>query len=171
MVDTSGVVRRGTVWVGLSPEELVAVPKAVKRIVHRKIASARKRSWEKDWEFDLTDEFLERLWVSQNGRCAVSDIPFQCDRLGWTGAAKNNPYSMSLDRIDSTKGYTQNNVRLVITAVNIGMMDWPDEIYRYVARRVAQNFPGKTRGPGSLEKTDCENLRAAVIEEQLAATT
>lgn len=46
--------------------------------------------------------------------------------------SKINPYSPSLDRIDTSRGYTKDNVRLVVYAVNIMLMDWGESIFARV---------------------------------------
>jgi hypothetical protein len=61
---------------------------------------------------------LELLWVSQDGKCALT---------GWqlTMELANGvvPTNCSIDRIDSTKGYETNNVQLVCRAANVAKHD------------------------------------------------
>ena len=40
---------------------------------------------------------------------------------------------MSLDRIDSSKGYTVENCRLVCTAVNLAMNEWGEDVLERIA--------------------------------------
>lgn len=54
----------------------------------------------------LTVEFLLGLWERQKGRCYYSNEPMVLSKYG----AGRNPASPSLDRLDSTKSYTQGNV-------------------------------------------------------------
>jgi hypothetical protein len=42
------------------------------------------------------------------------------------------PFSPSIDRIDSNKGYTKDNCRLVCTIVNFGLHRFGEQIYEYV---------------------------------------
>lgn len=62
------------------------------------------------FEFDLTIDFILELARKQGNRCAYSG-----KLLIWS--IKNN-YSTSIDRIDSDKGYTKDNVQLVSKIVN-----------------------------------------------------
>ena len=62
------------------------------------------------FEFDLTIDFILNLARKQGNRCAYSG-----KELIWT--IKNN-YSTSIDRIDSDKGYTKDNVHLVSKIAN-----------------------------------------------------
>lgn len=76
---------------------------------------AKKRAERKDLEYNITKEYvLEKM---EAGHCEVTGLPFV---LGF----KRGPYSPSLDRIDSTIGYTEDNTRLVIWAINVGCSDW-----------------------------------------------
>ena len=74
-----------------------------------------KRGWESKRakcrksgiQFDLTyGWYLEQL----NRGCAVTGLPFRFGSL--------SPFSPSVDRIDQTKGYTEDNCRMVLFAVN-----------------------------------------------------
>lgn len=62
-------------------------------------------------EFNLTDEFLDELWESQSGRCALTGIEiFRGEGPVWRHA--------SIDRIDCMRGYTQDNVQFVCKPAN-----------------------------------------------------
>ena len=62
--------------------------------------------------FDVSLEFILHLWEEQGGVCAL------------TGIKMVHKYkdlrSVSIDRIDSNKTYTNNNIQLVCKAINIG---------------------------------------------------
>lgn len=69
--------------------------------------------------FGVTIEYLFQLGEQQDWKCNVSGLPLEFVRGGSThGGRYLNPYSCSIDRIDSTKGYIINNVQLVCAAVN-----------------------------------------------------
>lgn len=62
-------------------------------------------------DFDITPEWiLERLL---KGTCEVSGIPFVMDGVG------QHALSPSIDRIDSSKGYTKENSRVVVWLFNV----------------------------------------------------
>lgn len=68
--------------------------------------------------FDLTPEFLWKLYEDQKGLCALTGVSLVL-RL----ALKNQNVdwdivTASLDRIDSTKGYTEDNVQWVHKTIN-----------------------------------------------------
>lgn len=63
---------------------------------------------------DLTIDFLLYLYERQKGLCAISGI----EMTHITGSGRI-PTNISIDRIDSNKGYDENNVQLVCRQVNI----------------------------------------------------
>jgi len=70
-------------------------------------------------EFDLDLEFLLDLLEKQNYRCALTKIRLAHQRY--------NPRSVSIDRIDSTKGYLKDNVQLVCIFINRAKNDYSQE--------------------------------------------
>lgn len=104
------------------------------------LREARVHSKAKKLDYNLSLEFLERLWQDQRGCCALSGLP-----LVHTHAHEVAPFldrkihNVSLDRIDSTKGYTTDNVQLAAMAVNRIKYNLPDPTFIYLCTRVA-NF-------------------------------
>ena len=72
----------------------------------------RSESKKRDIKFNLTAEFLIELWHKQNGKCYYSNISMDVN--------KRDPASASLDRLDSTLGYTTDNVVWACKALNFG---------------------------------------------------
>lgn len=71
-----------------------------------------KNSAEKNgYEFDLDPEFLEELWIFTEGKCVYTGHTM-------TLRAGRNPRSMSVDRFDTARGYTRDNVILCTTRAN-----------------------------------------------------
>jgi hypothetical protein len=58
------------------------------------------------------------------GQCQLTGLPFDFYPAKVT---HKNPYSPSLDRIDSQKGYTKENVRVVLSAVNDALGEHDDK--------------------------------------------
>jgi hypothetical protein len=76
-----------------------------KRIVYK--AKERKI------EFNITLEQVWQLYVKQNKRCAITGLP-----ISFPIKAKSRKFNASLDRIDSKKGYTIDNVQWVLRDIN-----------------------------------------------------
>jgi hypothetical protein len=82
-------------------------------------------------EFNLVDDDLLYLWGKQDGRCAYTKLPLL--------AAANQFNTVSLDRIDSSKGYVVGNVQLVCAAINVMKMDSTEKQFIHLCSLVAQN--------------------------------
>lgn len=95
------------------------------------LKAAQHRSKQKGWETDLTTEFIERLLAT--GKCSVTGIPFDYSKP--KGTVKN-PYAPSLDRINSSKPYVCDNVRVVIWQYNLMKGELSDEEVREICKKV-----------------------------------
>ena len=71
----------------------------------RFITNIKSRCKKTNREFGLTEKFIADLYIKQNGKCALSGIELLED-------------NMSIDRIDSNKGYTKNNIQWVDLNIN-----------------------------------------------------
>lgn len=89
--------------------------------------SARRR----DFNHSLTISDLEGLWVKQQGRCHWFGIP-----LGPGHLPPKHPQKVSLDRLDSTQGYTPENVVLCCFFANMGRHTATAETYREFINQV-----------------------------------
>jgi hypothetical protein len=82
--------------------------------------------------FDLTRDWVRARWT---GRCEITGIEFVL-------SDRRTPYlfSPSLDRIAPEKGYTQDNCRFVIHAVNALKGAGTDEQMLSIAKAIVENF-------------------------------
>lgn len=82
----------------------------------------------KGYENNLTEEFLMKLNEKQNNRCAISRIVFD-----------NDKNKISIDRIDSSKGYLMDNVQLVTFNVNRMKNNFKQEYFINICKKISQN--------------------------------
>lgn len=75
----------------------------------------RDRAKLKGYEYNLTMENLEQMYTHQNGRCYYSGIPMTF--------ATHDESLASVDRVDSNRGYTVDNVVLTASIVNLMKRD------------------------------------------------
>jgi hypothetical protein len=77
------------------------------------VNNARVRSRKKNLDFDISVDDIHEKIVA--GVCEFTGISFD---YSYGKDTFLNAYSPSIDKINSKKGYTKNNIRLVLTAVN-----------------------------------------------------
>lgn len=95
---------------------------------------ARLRNQEYDPEVDW--EYLFELWDQQNGLCAYSGLPLSIEA--------NHPHVVSLDRVDSSKGYVKGNLQLVSWMVNKMKQDFGEDLFLEVCFKITENRIWKT---------------------------
>lgn len=89
--------------------------------IHRRsVAGATKRNI----PHDITRDQITELYERSRGYCEFSGIKFAYSE---NGRGKVRPFAPSLDRIDSNKGYTMSNCRLVCAAVNVALNAFGDD--------------------------------------------
>ena len=94
--------------------------------LHRTHRHMRRKTRLRNWIECLTLDELADLAIESNGHCALTGLPFS--------RKPRHPFAISIDRIDSGKGYCAGNVRLVLLAVNLGMSHWGEDAFRSIAR-------------------------------------
>lgn len=94
------------------------------------LTSARKRAKAKGMDCTITLDHILEMARSSGERCAVTGISFCATKSKGQHKA---PFAPSLDRIDSTKGYTRANTRLVCVCVNMAMNQWGETVLRTIA--------------------------------------
>jgi len=84
--------------------------------------------------FDITIEDAWDLYEKQNRLCALTGLPIFFGRVG-----KKDENTASLDRKDSLKGYSIDNIQWVYKTVNGMKMCFPQEYFINFCRLVANN--------------------------------
>jgi hypothetical protein len=100
-----------------------------------------KRKDDKFKEFNLTHEYLIELWNKQNGKCAYSgrNMIYNYSKKDYN-YLNYNPEKVSIDRIDSSKGYIQGNIVLCCIMSNIMKMDLPYEEFKKWINDIHKNI-------------------------------
>jgi hypothetical protein len=96
-------------------------------------------------EFDVSIEYLWELFVKQKGKCSLSGIEITLEK-SVTSARKNcDLQTASLDRIDSGRGYFENNVQWVHKRINCmknsdsdsEFIEWIEIVHNYQTKKRA----------------------------------
>lgn len=111
------------------PVTLVDRHKLISRLFNRAKTNAKERKH----GFTLTREFAVQMLEDQRYCCAVSGVPFSFT------SAPRDPWQPSIDRIDCTRGYHPDNVRMVCLIANVAMNRWGEGVLRDLARHMATN--------------------------------
>jgi hypothetical protein len=80
----------------------------------------------------ITEEDIFYLWIKQSKKCALSGIYIQFHNTPKLSTA-------SVDRIDSKKDYTIDNIQLLHKDINLSKRIYSDEYYIYLCKLVAEN--------------------------------
>jgi hypothetical protein len=123
------------------------------------LEGAKRRARRLGRDFDLDLHWIEQRIVAQKFRCDLCGIPFfALDPEGM----RINPYAPSIDRIDSTGGYTRDNTRIVLFAVNIMLNQWGDALFDRIVgcyrahkrtKRKTYSHPCKRNSPNPTAKS------------------
>lgn len=102
----------------LNPENFFK--KIIQRLKRRHVTC--RQSAQKKYElFDLDVKYLLGLWSAQGGLCALTKKEL---------AHKfHTPFTVSVDRIDSQKGYIKENVQLVCQSANYAKSHFSNEVF------------------------------------------
>jgi len=84
-------------------------------------------------EFKITQDFIWKLFERQLGECALSGEPIQFE-----STYKAGDRTASLDRIDSSKGYTEDNVQWVHKTINLMKQDYNQEEFIQKCRNIVE---------------------------------
>ena len=88
----------------------------------------KTRSTKKGLEISVTRDFILKLLQASKYKCSITGVDMN---LETHPRKKANPFKASLDRKDSTKGYTEDNVQWVCWAVNQMKSDRTDKEFNY----------------------------------------
>jgi hypothetical protein len=99
------------------------------------IRRCEDRAKENSWEFDLDLRWLERQYCRQLGRCLKTGI-----LLDFESEDPVNLFAPSLDRIDSSKGYTKENTNLVALFWNLAKNKVEDGVFEKLFEHISKSF-------------------------------
>lgn len=94
----------------------------LKKLIVDAIGRCKSKSkFERGLTVEINYEFILKLYLKQERRCEITQKLMTYNKLNDRNDESlhiMNPDNISLDRIDSSKGYTRDNVRLICASVN-----------------------------------------------------
>lgn len=98
------------------------------------VALIRSNAAIRDLKFEVTGEFLWKLFLKQDRKCALSGVTIQFKDFG----VDRTTQTASLDRIDSCLDYTEDNVQWVHKHVNRMKWDTPNDEFIEWCKNIAE---------------------------------
>lgn len=104
-------------------------------------------------EFNVTPEYLWQLYLQQNKLCALSGSEIVLVNKIKDNNVDWSVVTASLDRVDSTKGYTTDNVQWVHKRINFLKNDFSEEELLYWAKKIVEKhgYPDPSRSSDAAE--------------------
>lgn len=100
-------------------------------------------------EHVLSETDLRGLCDRSQGICELTGMPFRENSKRHRQGHMLNPFSPSVDRINSRSGYTADNCRLVCLCVNLALNQWGDEVFDTMARAYVTQLLNKPALPAN----------------------
>ncbi len=97
-------------------------------IIRERVRHAKTRAKRKGYEFNITEEYVLELYESQNKICYITGIILSLE--------KHKHNTISLDRIDSSKGYVTGNVALCTDFINRAKSDYSLEEFTDILKQI-----------------------------------
>lgn len=113
-----------------------AVWKGYQEISGAVFSRIKKGATSRNLKFEVTIEYLWDLYIFQKGRCALTGQNILFNKRG----EKISYTTASLDRINSSEGYIEENVQWVHKKVNFMKQALPQEEFIKICKMVANNF-------------------------------
>lgn len=103
----------------------------------------REHAVERNYEFTINIEEAWDLFVKQNGKCILSGLDIRFSK----NQDRSYRQTASIDRIDSNKGYTIDNIQWVHKIVNFAKQRLSDDEFITLCQLVANFHPEKRLPP------------------------
>lgn len=98
------------------------------------LSDTKYRAKRKGIECTLTRAEVQEVLKRSKGRCELTGIRFDRAYKGVNNEYHHRPFKPSLDRIDAKKGYTLDNVRVVLFMVNTALSEFGERMFERIAR-------------------------------------
>ena len=104
--------------------------------------SIKRGAISRNLEFSITIEYLWELFLKQDKKCSISGMPLIMKDV----KKRTKTKTASLDRIDSSKGYTKDNVQWVHRDINMMKNSFNQEYFISVCKLISNNQTKEVEG-------------------------
>lgn len=108
--------------------------------------AARQRCKKHGFAFSVDIDWVRKR-VVEHGRCEITGIPFDFDVK--PRERRRNAFFPSLDQKVAGEGYTPENTRVVLVAVNLALCDWGLDQFLHIATEALKNNGYKVEKDGT----------------------
>ncbi len=91
----------------------------------------KRRAIERNKEWDITIEYIWRIYLKQGKVCALSGLPLDFD-------AESDNGTVSIDRIKNEKGYVRRNIQLIHKDLNYMKYVYDQKYFIKMCKLVAE---------------------------------
>jgi len=112
--------------------------KGYEEISGSKLYEYKKNAKLRGLNFEVTIQDLWEQFLAQNRKCALTGV-----ELTFQKTILDRASTASLDRVDSTLGYTKGNIQWLHKDVNYMKSDLPQEVFIQICKQVASQHEGK----------------------------
>ena len=118
------------------------VPLEMKRLIKRRISQIKSdcKVGRRNAKFTFTIEQGLKKYIDQRGLCALTG--WTMETSGGTYYKNKNPKSLSFDRMDPQKDYTDDNIMFVCTLVNNMRSDMPLHKFKKMCKSIGESNAG-----------------------------
>jgi hypothetical protein len=102
------------------------------------LSTYKNRAARQGREFYISIDDLQAAFQKQQGLCALTKDTLTLPR----NSRERTEFNVSIDRIDSTKGYVPNNIQLVTKRINMCKQDMTQEDFILLCLKVANTKGG-----------------------------
>jgi len=103
---------------------------SLEETLHRRAYQASRRAKNKSIECNITDADLMEIYNKQEGKCHYSGVLME------KIPKVDNYYNLSIDRVDSKKGYTKENIVLCCDSINTMKNAMPHNVFIDICEKI-----------------------------------
>lgn len=116
----------------LPPEQGPTLRQKIEMQLRAALVTAQVRARRKGIDFGIDIDWALDEVVKTDLCCPLTGIKFFTQPAA---RSRQHPYAPSIDKIDPRGGYTKDNCRIVIYAINVMLHDWGPKVFEKVADR------------------------------------